>query len=39
MNFVGEYDGMILFGTLFEMLDASIAMGVSEIIKRIESKK
>ncbi|ESU34082.1 hypothetical protein G3A_02970 [Bacillus sp. 17376] len=39
MNFVGEYDGMILFGTLFGMLNASIALGVSEILRELKSKK
>ncbi|WP_138420861.1 hypothetical protein [Aquibacillus sediminis] len=39
MNFLGEYDGMILLGTVFGMLNASIAMGVSEILRALKSKK
>lgn len=39
MNFVGEYDGMTLIWTLFGMLNASIAMGVSEIISMVKDKK
>ncbi|WP_100407587.1 hypothetical protein [Bacillus solitudinis] len=39
MNFIGEYDAMILFGTLFGMLNASIAMGVSDILRELKSKK
>lgn len=39
MNFIGEYDGMILFGTLLGMLNASIAIGVSEILRELKSKK
>lgn len=32
MNFIGDYDGMMLIGTLFGMLNASIAIGVSQIL-------
>lgn len=39
MNFIGEYDGLVLFGALFGMLNASIAMGVSEILSELKSKK
>jgi hypothetical protein len=39
MNFVGEYDGMTLIWTLFGMLNASIAMGVSEILSVVKGKQ
>jgi hypothetical protein len=39
MNFIGEYDEMILLWTLFGMLNASIAMGVSEILRIVKGKK
>ncbi|WP_100404270.1 hypothetical protein [Bacillus solitudinis] len=39
MNFIGEYDGLMLIGTLFGMLNASIAMGISEVLGVLKSKK
>lgn len=32
MNFFGEFEGMIMVMSLFFMLNASIAIGVSEIL-------
>ncbi|MBD8069118.1 hypothetical protein [Bacillus sp. PS06] len=39
MNFIGEYDGMTLIWTLFGMLNAGIAIGVSEILSTLKYKK
>lgn len=39
MNFIGDYDGMTLIWTLFGMLNASIAMGISEILSIVKGKK
>ncbi|MED4015588.1 hypothetical protein [Sutcliffiella cohnii] len=39
MNFIGEYDGMVLLWTFFGMLNASIAIGVSEILTLMKSNK
>ncbi|WP_042147166.1 hypothetical protein [Paucisalibacillus sp. EB02] len=38
-NFIGDYDEMVLMWTLLGMLNASIAMGVSEIIGVMKGKK
>jgi hypothetical protein len=38
MNFISEYDDMILLWTLFGMLNASIAMGVSEILSVMKGR-
>ncbi len=39
MNFIGEYDGLMLIGTLFGMLNVSIAMGIFEVLGVLKSKK
>ena len=39
MNFIGEYDGQTLIVSIFEMLNASVAMGVSEIISTVKNVK
>lgn len=39
MNFFTEYDGNAFVFTLFGMLNASIAMGVAEILSRLKSQK
>jgi hypothetical protein len=39
MNFIGEYDGIAMFISVFAMLNASIAIGVSEILTRTKSLK
>ncbi|RHW43337.1 hypothetical protein D1B31_01320 [Neobacillus notoginsengisoli] len=39
MNFIGEYEGMALIWTLFGMLNACIAIGVSEILSVVKGKK
>ncbi|QOR64951.1 hypothetical protein IM538_13980 [Cytobacillus suaedae] len=40
MNFfVGEYDGMALIWSLFGMLNASIAMGVAEILSLVKGNQ
>ncbi|WP_272480022.1 hypothetical protein [Aquibacillus koreensis] len=36
MNLVGEYDGIVLLISIFGMLNASIAIGVSEILGRVK---
>ncbi|EDL66307.1 hypothetical protein [Bacillus sp. SG-1] len=38
MNFFGEYNGRGFLLSLFGMLNASIAMGVSEILSKLESR-
>lgn len=38
MNFFGEYDGKGFLVSLFGMLNASIAMGVSDILSKLESR-
>lgn len=37
MNFIGEYDGIVLIVSLFGMLNAGIAIGVSELLSRIKN--
>lgn len=39
MNFIGEYDGLTLIVSIFGMLNASVAMGVSEIISTVKNVK
>jgi hypothetical protein len=39
MNFIGDYDGMTLIWTLFGILNASIAIGVSEILSVVKGKE
>lgn len=39
MNFIGEYDGQTLIVSIFGMLNASVAMGVSEIISTVKNVK
>jgi hypothetical protein len=39
VNFLSDFDGMMFILTLFGMLNASIAMGVSKIISVIKGKK
>ena len=39
MNFIGEYDGLTLIVSIFGMLNASVAMGVSEIISTVKDLK
>ena len=39
MNFIGEYDGQTLIVAIFGMLNASIAIGVSEILSKIKNTK
>ncbi|WP_010095575.1 hypothetical protein [Ornithinibacillus scapharcae] len=35
MNLIGENDSMLMIGSIFGMLNASIAIGVSEILAKI----
>ena len=37
MNSFGEYDGTAMIITIFAMLNASIAMGVSELLSRTKN--
>jgi uncharacterized membrane protein len=37
MNFVGDYDGVAMVISVFAMLNASIAIGVSEILTRLKN--
>ncbi|RXJ04416.1 hypothetical protein DS745_03255 [Anaerobacillus alkaliphilus] len=39
MNFIGEYEGIAMVISVFAMLNASIAIGVSEILARTKSLK
>ncbi|WP_100405581.1 hypothetical protein [Bacillus solitudinis] len=39
MNFFGEYEGLATVISIFAMLNASIAIGVSEILSRIKKLK
>jgi hypothetical protein len=39
MNFLGEYDGTAMIISIFAMLNASIAIGVSEILSRTKNLK
>ncbi len=39
MNFIGEYNGLTLIVSIFGMLNASVAMGVSEIISTVKNLK
>lgn len=39
MNFIGEYDGISMIIAIFAMLNASIAIGVSEILSRTKNLK
>ena len=38
MNFIGEYEGITFIVSLFGMLNASIAIGVSEILSHVKKK-
>ncbi|MFS0864356.1 hypothetical protein [Fredinandcohnia sp. 179-A 10B2 NHS] len=38
MNFFSDFDGIALVFTLFGMLNAGIAMGVAEILSRLNTK-
>ncbi|MBU9721379.1 MULTISPECIES: hypothetical protein [Bacillaceae] len=38
MNFVTEYEGLTLLWTVFGMLNACIAMGISEILSVVKGK-
>ncbi|WP_169749080.1 hypothetical protein [Ornithinibacillus californiensis] len=37
MNFIGDYDGVAMVISVFAMLNASIAIGVSEILTRVKN--
>jgi uncharacterized membrane protein len=37
MNFVGDYDGIAMVISVLAMLNASIAIGVSEILTRLKN--
>lgn len=37
MNFVGEYDGQGFIVSIFGMLNASIAISVSEILRKVNT--
>ena len=39
MNFIGEYDELALIVSIFGMLNASVAIGVSEIISTVKNVK
>ena len=39
MNFIGEYNELTLIVSIFGMLNASVAIGVSEIISTIKTLK
>lgn len=39
MNFIGDYDELALIVSIFGMLNASVAIGVSEIISTVKSLK
>lgn len=39
MNFIGEYYGIAMIISVFAMLNASIAIGASEILTRTKSLK
>ena len=39
MNFIGEYNELTLIVSIFGMLNASVAMGVSEIISTVKNVK
>ncbi|MDX8364698.1 hypothetical protein [Cytobacillus sp. IB215665] len=39
MNFIVEYDGGVLIMSVLGMLNASIAIGVSEILSKIKNIK
>lgn len=39
MNFIGDYNGEVLIGSVFGMLNASIAIGVSEILSKMKTIK
>ncbi len=39
INFIGEYDGITMIIAIFAMLNASIAIGVSEILSRTKNLK
>lgn len=39
LNFIGEYDDIAMIISVFAMLNASIAIGVSEILTRTKSLK
>ena len=37
MNFIGEYNDLALIVSIFGMLNASVAIGVSEIISTVKT--
>lgn len=37
MNFIGSYDGIVMIISLFGMLNAGIAIGVSELLNRTKN--
>ena len=39
MNFIGEYNELTLIVSIFGMLNASVAIGVSEIISTVKNLK
>ena len=39
MNFIGEYNGLTLIVSIFGMLNASVAIGVSEVISTVKNLK
>ena len=39
MNFIGEYNELSLIVSIFGMLNASVAIGVSEIISTVKTLK
>ena len=39
MNFIGEYNELALIVSIFGMLNASVAIGVSEIISTVKTLK
>jgi len=39
MNFIGEYNELTLIVSIFGMLNASVAIGVSEIISTVKTLK
>ncbi len=38
MNFIGEYEGTTLIASVLGILNASIAIGVSEILSHVKKK-
>jgi len=39
MNFIGDYDGQALIMSVFGMLNASIAIGISEILSNMKNTR